>query len=154
MLPDPSKEQKTVPFEIEVKAGGERIPVEDLARPGIHTARIESIGEFNGTKFGTQEPMLKARLVFAVVSGKHAGKKAEAILNPSLNEKATLYPIFVAATGKRPMPGQRFNLETELIGKMVQIVVERQPDSDYTKVASVVALAADDEDDDDDLAGA
>ncbi|HXI17016.1 MAG TPA: hypothetical protein VNM48_11650 [Chloroflexota bacterium] len=149
-----------MPFEIEVKAGGERIPVEELARPGIHTARIESIGEFNGTKFGTQIPMLKARLVFTVVGGKHAGKKAEAILTPSLDEKATLYPIFVAATGKRPVPGQRFDINKEMIGKVVQIVVERRPDSDYTKVASVVALEADDEDNEhdedenDDLAGA
>lgn len=113
---------KAMPFQIEAKAGGE-YNAEDYAPPGIYTAVVESVLPYEGTKYMSDEKQIQARVTWTITDGPLAGKKAERLYSPSLNEKSHLYPVFQALTGVTPTPGQSYDIEALLVGKSAQIVV-------------------------------
>lgn len=92
-----------------------------------YEAEVDRIEEFPTVKFGTTEPTVHARIVYRITEeGEFEGATADSIYNPSLNEKAKLYPVFKAITGITPDPGKTYDLEAELIGKPCRIIIEHR----------------------------
>jgi hypothetical protein len=113
----------------------------ETIEPDTYSAVVDHIEEFQGTKFQSTEPQLQAKIVWSITGGEYAGKTVDRIVSPSLNEKATLYPMFKAITGKTPEPGKRYDLEAELIGKPCRIVVEHYTNtrgSTFARVSTVL----------------
>jgi hypothetical protein len=113
----------------------------ETIEPDTYSAVVDHIEEFQGTKFQSTEPQLQAKIVWSITGGEYAGKTVDRNVSPSLNEKATLYPMFKAITGKTPEPGKRYDLEAELVGKPCRIVVEDYTNtrgSTFSRVATVL----------------
>jgi hypothetical protein len=92
-----------------------------------YEAEVDRIEEFPTVKFGTTEPTIHARIVYRITEeGEFEGATADAIYNPSLNEKAKLYPVFKAITGITPDPGKSYDLEDHLVGKPCRIIIEHR----------------------------
>jgi hypothetical protein len=140
-----------------------------------YEAVVDRIEEFPTVKFGTTEPTIHARIVYRITEeGEFEDATADSIYNPSLNEKAKLYPVFKAITGITPDPGKSYDLEAELIGKPCRIMVEHRTSDRGGKFAGVSTvlpvrrkkaaaaapaplkkrLQADEDEDEDDLADA
>jgi hypothetical protein len=99
--------------------GEYRVPDEDQ-----YEAVVDRIEPFNTVDFNDRtKPVVHARVVFRIVGGEFGGETADAIYNPSLNDKAKLYKPFKAITGITPDPGHTYDLEAELVGKPCRIVV-------------------------------
>jgi len=157
---------ETMPFVVEAKAGGE-YNAEDYAPAGIYMATVESVQPFEGTKYMSDEKQIQARITWTITDGRFAGKKAERLYSPSLNEKSRLYPVFQALTGITPTPGQEYDIEAMLVGRSAQIVVMQhttQAGYQRTRVENVLPLQQApkakktrvievEDDEDDDLAG-
>ena len=131
-----------------------------LIEPDQYEAVVDRIEEFQGTKYQSTEPQVQAKIVWKITTpGDFAGECVDRIVSPSLNEKATLYPMFKAITGITPEPGSRYDLEAELVGKPCRIVVEDYTNTrgqTFSRVATVlpprktrakVTVPADDDDD-------
>jgi hypothetical protein len=109
-------------FEVIAKESGE-YNAEDYAPPGIYLATVESVKPYEGTKYMSNEPQTQARITWVVQDGPYAGKKAERLYSPSLNESSRLYPVFKTLTGVTPVPGQSYDIEALMVGRAGQIVV-------------------------------
>jgi hypothetical protein len=126
-----------MPFYADATVAGEF----ELIEPDQYDAVVDRIEEFQGTKYGTSEPQLQAKIVWRIKGGEYDGKTVDRIVSPSLNEKANLYPIFKAITGTTPEPGKRYDIEAEMVGKPCRVVVEDYTNtrgSTFSRVATVL----------------
>lgn len=103
-----------------------------------YEAVVDRIEEFPTVKFGTTEPTIHARIVYRITEeGAFEDATADSIYNPSLNEKAKLYPVFKAITGITPDPGKSYDLEDHLVGKPCRIMIEHRTSDRGGKFAGV-----------------
>lgn len=103
-----------------------------------YEAVVDRIEEFPTVKFGTTEPTIHARIVYRITEeGEFEDATADSIYNPSLNEKAKLYPVFKAITGITPDPGKSYDLEDHLVGKPCRIMIEHRTSDRGGKFAGV-----------------
>lgn len=105
-----------------------------------YEAVVDRIEEFPTTDFNDRtKAVIHARIVWRITEpGEFEGATADAIFNPSLNEKAKLYRPFKNITGITPDPGKSYDLEAELVGKPCRIEIEHRTGSQGGKFANVV----------------
>lgn len=109
-----------------------------------YEAEVDRIEEFPTTDFNDRtKAVIHARIVYRITEpGDFEGATADAIYNPSLNEKAKLYRPFKAIAGFTPDPGKTYDLEAELVGKPCRIEIEHRAGSQGGKFANVVNVLA------------
>ena len=141
-----------------------------------YEAIVDRIEEFHTTDFNDRtKAVIHARIVYRITEeGEFEDATADSIYNPSLNEKAKLYPVFKAITGITPETGKSYDLEAELVGKPCRIMIEHRTSDRGGRFAGVSTvlpvrrkkaaagaaaplkkrLQAEEDDDDDDLSNA
>jgi hypothetical protein len=106
-----------------------------------YDGRVIRIEPFNTFDFNDRtKAVVHARIVFEIGSGEFKGSTADAIYNPSLNEKAKLYGPFKAITGTVPSPGAAYDLEAELLNKPCRFVVEHRQGNQGGVFANVTTV--------------
>lgn len=109
-----------------------------------YEAVVDRIEEFPTTDYNDRtKQVIHARIVWRITEpGPFEGATADAIFNPSLNEKAKLYKPFKAIAGFTPDPGKTYDLEAELVGKPCRIEIEHRVGSQGGKFANVATVLA------------
>lgn len=128
----------TAKASVQLDENGEPIPFV-LPDPGLYEAAVTKIEPFKTTDYNDRTiEVIHARIIWTITEeGEYEGATADAIFNPSLNDRAKLYPVYRAITGYTPIVGEERDLEADLIGRPCLILVEHREGSKGGKFANV-----------------
>ncbi|MBI1741610.1 hypothetical protein HYR54_00905 [Candidatus Acetothermia bacterium] len=114
------------------------VPKETLVGRGEHQAKIVAIGQPEKSKFDETKQSLK--LTFEILSGKFKSEKLTKYFTLSLKSKANLGQVYRRLAGE-PKQGERVDLERDLVGREVSIIVTHKDGEDgpYAVIEDVFA---------------
>jgi len=115
------------------------VPNETLVGRGEHHAKIVTIGKPEKSKF--DETKQSVKLTFEITNGKHEGERLTKFYTLSLTSKSSLGQLYRRLV-RELKPGERVEIERELVGREVSIIVTHKEGDDgpYAVIEDVFAL--------------